>query len=305
MQFLKKLSCCVGGGVVQKENWRRFKQHVELMFTGPLKPRSEQEKCSYLLIWVGQKGRDIYNTWSDISDDDRKKLETYYDRFENHVSPKANPVFARFKFHSRVQESSETAEKFITALRILAQDCDFKDPEEMIRDRIVFGTNSLKVREKLISKGAKLTLDKAIEIARSHESSQAQLTAMAAETADGSIHLVQRRNQEKETQDTQHQNHPPSYQVSPPFKPPRGTRTCGNCGRHHNASAKCPAYGKTCLYCKKLNHFAEVCQSRARRQRIQGIPLQKQPSNPLFSNRSPKHMVHPSLVEMKYLYPFK
>ena len=81
-----------------KENWRRFKQHVELMFTGPLKSRTEQEKCSYLLIWVGQKGRDIYNTWSDISDNDRKKLETYYERFENHVSPKANPVFARFKF---------------------------------------------------------------------------------------------------------------------------------------------------------------------------------------------------------------
>ena len=254
-----------------KEHWRRFKQHVELMFTGPLKSRSEQEKCSYLLIWVGQKGRDIYNTWSDISDDDRKKLETYYERFENHVSPKANPVFARFKFHSRVQESSETAEKFITALRILAQDCDFKDPEEMIRDRIVFGTNSLKVREKLISKGAKLTLDKAIEIARSHESSQAQLTAMAAETADRSIHLVQRRNREKETQDTQHQNHPPSHQVSSPFKPPGGTRTCRNCGRHHNTSATCPAHGKTCLYCKKLNHFAEVCQSRARRQRIHAI----------------------------------
>ena len=197
--------------------------------------------------------------------------ETYYERFENHVSPKANPVFARFKFHSRVQESSETAEKFITALRILVQDCDFKDPEEMIRDRILFGTNSLKVREKLISKGAKLTLDKAIEIARSHESSQAQLTAMAAETADRSIHLVQRRNREKETQDTQHQNHPPSHQVSSPFKPPGGTRTCRNCGRHHNTSATCPAHGKTCLYCKKLNHFAEVCQSRARRQRIHAI----------------------------------
>ena len=120
-------------------------------------------------------------------------------------------------------------------------------------------------------KGAKLALDKAIEIARSHESSQAQLTAMAAETADGSIHLVQWRNQEKETQDTQHQNHSPSYQVPPPFKPPRGMKTCGNCGRPHNASAKCPAHGKTCLYCKKLNHFAEVCQSKTRRQRIQVI----------------------------------
>ena len=33
-----------------RENWRHFKQHAELMFSGPLKSRSEAEKCSYLLI---------------------------------------------------------------------------------------------------------------------------------------------------------------------------------------------------------------------------------------------------------------
>ena len=67
-----------------RENWRRFKQHAELMFTGPLKTRTEAEKCSYLLIWSGQKGRDIFNTWRDISEE---KLQTYYDRFEQHVNP--------------------------------------------------------------------------------------------------------------------------------------------------------------------------------------------------------------------------
>ena len=118
-----------------KENWRHFKQHVKLMFSGRLKSRTEQEKCSYLLIWVGQKGRDIYNTWSDISEDDRKKLGTYYERFENHVSPKANPVFARFKFHSRVQESSETAEKLITALQMLAQDCVSKTQNQLFETK--------------------------------------------------------------------------------------------------------------------------------------------------------------------------
>ena len=46
-----------------RENWRCFKQHAELMFSGLLKSRSEAEKCSYLLIWSGQKGRDIFNTW--------------------------------------------------------------------------------------------------------------------------------------------------------------------------------------------------------------------------------------------------
>ena len=109
-----------------------FKQHIELMFTGPLKSINEA-KFSSLLIWLGQKGRDIYNTCTDISEEDRQKLQTYYDRFENQVIPKSNPVFARFKFRSRNQDTLETAikeKKFITALRILAQGCDFKDQDE-------------------------------------------------------------------------------------------------------------------------------------------------------------------------------
>lgn len=36
--------------------WRRFKQHVELMFSGPLKDKSEEQKCSFLLLWLGDKG---------------------------------------------------------------------------------------------------------------------------------------------------------------------------------------------------------------------------------------------------------
>ena len=40
--------------------WSKFKQHVELMFAGPLRER-EEEKFSYLLLCIGEKGRDIYN----------------------------------------------------------------------------------------------------------------------------------------------------------------------------------------------------------------------------------------------------
>ena len=44
----------------------------------------------------------------------------------------------------------------------------------MIRDIIVVGTNSRKIREKLINEGKDLILDKAIYIARAHELSQSQ-----------------------------------------------------------------------------------------------------------------------------------
>jgi len=74
------------------ERWKRFRQHVELMFSGPLAAKKEEEKCSYLLIWCGEKGRDIANTSSNVTDEDKKKLKTYFERFANHVEPKCNPV---------------------------------------------------------------------------------------------------------------------------------------------------------------------------------------------------------------------
>ena len=46
------------------EAWHKFQQHAELMFSGPLKRKGEDEKCSYLHLCVGEKGCDIFNTWS-------------------------------------------------------------------------------------------------------------------------------------------------------------------------------------------------------------------------------------------------
>ena len=48
----------------------------------------------------------------------------------------------------------------------------------MIRDRTVFGTNSHKIREKLINQGKDLTLHKTLEITRTYELSRAQLKSM-------------------------------------------------------------------------------------------------------------------------------
>lgn len=92
--------------------WKQFKQHTELIFSGPLKETDEEVQCTYLLLWIGQRGRDAYSTWT-LTVDERKALKTYYDKFENYVQPKANPVFARYKFNNIVQGSS-TFDDFVT-----------------------------------------------------------------------------------------------------------------------------------------------------------------------------------------------
>ncbi len=64
-------------------------------------------------------------------------------------------------------------------MRLCAKECSFDNQDEMIRDRIVFGTNSMKVRERLINEGASLTMDKAVQIAQNVEYSKQQLSSMA------------------------------------------------------------------------------------------------------------------------------
>ena len=138
--------------------YKSFETHCRFMFEGPLKAKSEAEKCAYLMIWLGNKGREVYGTWT-LTDDEQKSLETLFKKFEDYVKPKSNKVFNRYKFLCKKQGDVEACEQFITELKVLVKDCGYTDADEMVRDKIVFGTKHPKVREKLIGQGSDLTLE--------------------------------------------------------------------------------------------------------------------------------------------------
>ena len=76
------------------EEWQKFKLHIELIFSGPLNSKTEEEQVSYLLLWIGQPGRKIYKTWSDISADDAKKPEM----FQKPCSATTQPYLCEISF---------------------------------------------------------------------------------------------------------------------------------------------------------------------------------------------------------------
>jgi len=86
--------------------------------------------------------------------------------------------------------------QFVTRnLRLLVRECSFKEPDEMIRDRIVFGRNSRKIREKLVNEGKELTHDRAVDIARTYEMSQMKSMEAGDEAIDSvNRSAVQRRS---------------------------------------------------------------------------------------------------------------
>lgn len=125
--------------------WKAFRQHCEFMFGGPLNQKSEEEKRNYLMIWIGEKGRDIYNTW-ELTAQQVKKLNTCYTKYEVYVKPKSKKVFARQKFHQKVQQEGEVFEQFLTDLKLPVKDCANADSDEMVRDRGVIGCHATKTK---------------------------------------------------------------------------------------------------------------------------------------------------------------
>ncbi|KAK2702145.1 hypothetical protein QYM36_019275, partial [Artemia franciscana] len=98
-----------------------------------------------------------------------------------------------------------------------------------------------RIREKLLSEGGTLTLARAIEICRvikSVQETQAQMTA-ANKTS------VPMMKQEIDALKKQYNN-----------------KECYFCGAPYTKNHNCPARGKTCSKCNKLNHFAKVCKSK-------------------------------------------
>ncbi len=86
-------------------------------------------------------------------------------------------MFARYQFNHEIQGES-TIEEFITRLKLSAKDCNFGDSDEMIRDRVVFGVESDKIRERLLNEGETLTLDKTVQIAQSFAYTREQMRCM-------------------------------------------------------------------------------------------------------------------------------
>jgi hypothetical protein len=52
------------------------------------------------------------------------------------------------RFVNKEQSPTETVGEFITEIQLVAKDCEFHEKHEIVRDRIVLGTNSDNVREK-------------------------------------------------------------------------------------------------------------------------------------------------------------
>ena len=218
---------------------RKFKAICDLIFEGPMHEREEELKVKYLQIWSGEEGIELISTWQ-MTDAEKKSLDTYWTKFSAYVTPKSNFRISRFRLRSLKQQPQEAVDAFAKRIRMLVAECGYVNNDDHMIDALIYGTKLKSVQSKLLQKDATMTFDQALDVARLEEATQQQLLDLS-ETAV--VHA------------TKHQK-----------RDDRKPKACGRCNKEHSASprSKCPAYGTTCSKCGKRNHWAVVCRQETR-----------------------------------------
>lgn len=251
-----KIDWTQGPDLVQR--FRRFKQKCELLFEGPLKPRTDEQKCKYLLLWTGDYGLDLFNTWN-LSEEQQKYLHEYWTRLEEHVKPQSNYILNRFYLRS-LKQNNRPLDEFLTEAKLLIQNSGYPADlhDELLRDALVFGVDSSVIRKKCIAEGNNLTYRKAREIARTEEATKMQLQVMTDQ--DRQVNTLDKKDPNKSK--TPPRRKPPKRRGG--YKKGKDTEKpkleCGRCGgAPHDKPQKCPAINSKCYHCQKVGHYQHKC----------------------------------------------
>ena len=230
------------------ELWKEWRQRWDCYAAATeLLKKTSEVQVAILLTVIGPEAHKVYNTFH--FGEAEKTLKDVLDAFENYCQPLRNTAFERYQFNLHGQRPGEQLEQYATALRQLAQRCDFESitPDQILRDRIMFGITDDKVRDRLLRE-KNPTLERTLEICRAHEISTAQQKEVS-KINDSSIHAVGRRPGRKPKEK-------PGKQIG-------WITDCKFCGRNHQRlKEQCAAYGKTCSVCRRLNHFKVKCPQR-------------------------------------------
>ena len=219
----------------------------------------------------------------ELSEDDLLK------EIENIVTQKSNPTVHRMAFRKLLQGSAESVQDYVVRLKSNAVDCEYSCDKckhdltsEHVRDQFISGLHNELLQTDILTKANQLKdLTLVVKHAEAFESALRDQSKLSFQQEESLARVSDHRRMKKE------KNKPPNNQQShpPPPPPPRQqnqnhqqnaqqpqpnnnshVKPCSGCGStshgSHERDTKCSAWGETCLYCHKPNHFANVCKRK-------------------------------------------
>ena len=268
------------------ERYLRWKSCVDDVFLSVLADISENEKCGYVHLWMGDEGYPYIEKWKatneldfstaediqegDITTAQRSSgyiLQTYWDLLKNELKPKSNNILAIIELWTKCHQGNSPLTEWITKLYNIIGNCDYSElgpnvkavKDQMICYTLMIGTNSEKARDKIIREGT-INLDQVITILQTDDSISRTLSAFTSATK--SIHYA-KYDQKKGSKGGKGsgQKKTPSSSETPSASQNGTPKHCYHCKRLHTKGheQECRALKAKYNHYGQIGHFEKCC----------------------------------------------
>lgn len=227
----------------KKEEWPQYVERLNHFFVVNAITDAERKRAILLTV-IGPASFKLLRSLLHPTKLEDKSFKELSDALAAHYKPTPSETVQRFKFHTRCRKQGESVATYVSELRALAEYCNFGNLEEMLRDRLVCGINHERTQNRLLSE-AKLTYEKALEIAQSQE------------TAAQNLQELKSTPMAKEEASFTDKNKP----VLTVAKKGKRKVTCYRCGQEGHLANKCKFIEAECRKCGKKGHLQASCAS--------------------------------------------
>ncbi len=257
-------------------------------------------KKAQLLILVGEKVYDIYETLADDADD----YDAVKTKLDGYFKPLKDEAMSVYSFREESQKAGESVDQFVTRLKTMAKHCGFTDKDKEIRAQVLQKTHNKKLRREVLKN---LTWDLAavLKEARAIENSEARAGNMerSEETINRMKNVPPLAMQDRTPQDKKkcekcgcgcQGKAPKQNKQDKSDKQPRSgfqhtSGVCSSCGDswpHQGGQKNCPAKDKECHNCGFTGHFAKVCRKpkQQKPQQSHGVISSLRLAEPVYEN---------------------
>ena len=203
----------------------------------------QEKRKSILLSVIGSDTYSLLRTLISPTRPAEKTFDEITTVLLEHFSPKPSAIVCRYKFYLRNRLPTESVAEYMSELRKLAENCDFKDYlTDMLRDRLVCGIADERIQRVLLTE-KELTLEKAYQLCIAEEAASKDTSVLKGEQMNKITSKAKRWSKSKSSK-------------SPKDKK---ERLCYRCGSDSHLANKCKHKDTECHFCKKVGHLAKMC----------------------------------------------
>lgn len=236
------------------ENWSAYQQQFECFLL--LNEINQDKKVPLLITKLSTKVYELLTTLCIPETPLNQTYEKLCEKLTKYYHPGKNNALHQAEFRKRCQKQNESIEQYIIELKRLSKNCNFRNFDDEIKERLLNGTFCDSIRFELLKQA-----DKSLQ----------QLTHIG-KTAEIAYKLAfHPENKEREQpqifklKGEQYNKKNRSVRSNTPMSKQNGSCFC--CGKDGHLKAECYLREKFCSECGVKGHIFKVCKKNPRSQR--------------------------------------